>query len=72
MAKKRSEAPPGSALYSPAGHPSIRQLMAEQGTGPIHDVSLLHGDFWPEGESIEDFLGAWHEWRGHKSSDRAA
>jgi hypothetical protein len=48
-----------------SGHPSIDQLMAEQGTGPIVDVSALHGDFWPEEESIEDFLGSLHEWRGH-------
>ena len=40
------------AGYSSAGHPSIRQLMAEQGTGPIYDVSVLHGNFWPEEESI--------------------
>lgn len=32
--------------------------MAEQGTGLIADVSVLHGDFWPEEESIEEFLAA--------------
>src|ERR1017187_3804802 len=42
--------------YSATGHPSFEQLMAEQGTGPINDVSELHGDFWPEEESIEEFL----------------
>lgn len=46
--------------------------MAGQGTGPITDVSVLHGDFWPEEESIEDFLTALHEWRGHKRSDPTA
>jgi hypothetical protein len=46
--------------------------MAEQGTGPIADVSALHGDFWPEEESIEDFLDTLHEWRGHKRTDSAA
>jgi hypothetical protein len=40
----------------PTGHPSVDQLMAGQGTGPITDVAVLHGDFWPEEESIEDFL----------------
>ena len=54
------------------GHPSVEELMAEQGTGPITDVSVLHGDFWPEEESIEDFLEALHEWRGHKRTDPAA
>ena len=63
---------PGSAPYVAAGHPSVEQLMAEQGTGPITDVSVLHGDFWPEEESIEDFLDTLHEWRGHNRTDPAA
>jgi hypothetical protein len=46
--------------------------MIEQGTGPIADVSALHGDFWPEEESIEEFLETLHEWRGHKRTDPAA
>lgn len=63
---------PASVPYSASGHPSVEQLMAEQGTGPITDASLLHGDFWPEEESIEDFLDTLHEWRGHKRTDPAA
>jgi hypothetical protein len=50
--------------------------MAEQGTGPITDVSVMHGDFWPEEKSFEDFPGALHDWRGdwrgHKCTDPAA
>jgi hypothetical protein len=60
---------PAFVPYSGTGHPSVEQLMAEQGTGPITDVTLLHGDFWPEEESIEEFLDALHEWRGHKRTD---
>jgi hypothetical protein len=52
-----------------AGHPSLDQLMAEQGTGPITDVSVLHGDFWPEEESIEDFLDVLRDWRSHARTD---
>jgi hypothetical protein len=63
---------PASVRYSAAGHPSVEQLMAEQGTGPIMDVSVLHGDFWPEEEPIEEFLEALHEWRGHKRTDPVA
>ncbi len=63
---------PAGVPYSSTGHPSIEQLAAEQGTGPISDVSVLHGDFWPEDESIEDFLAALYEWRGHKRTDPAA
>jgi hypothetical protein len=63
---------PGCVQYSIAGHPSIDQLVAEQGTGPITDVSVLHGDFWPEEESIEEFLETLHEWRGHARTKPAA
>ncbi|MBZ5626160.1 MAG: hypothetical protein LAQ69_46870 [Acidobacteriia bacterium] len=62
---------PVSVHYAASGHPSVEQLMAEQGTGPITDVSALHGDFWPEEESIEAFLETLHEWRGHKRTDPA-
>ena len=58
--------------YSSSGHPSVEQLMAEQGTGPITDVSVLHGDFWPEGESVEEFVATIREWRGHKVTDPSA
>ena len=58
--------------YSQAGHPSIEELVAEQGTRFRLDPAELLGDFWPEEESIEDFLRALHEWRGHNKSDRAA
>ncbi len=42
---------PASVRYAATGHPSVDQLMAEQGTGPIADVSVLRGDFWPEAHS---------------------
>jgi hypothetical protein len=57
------------AYHTSSGHPSIEQLMAEQGTSPIADASLLHGDFWPEEESIEVFLETLHEWRGHNHTE---
>jgi hypothetical protein len=59
-------------FYSAAGHPSLEQLIAEQGTGPIADVSLLRGDFWLEEEPLEDFIATLHEWRGHVQTDPAA
>jgi len=58
--------------YASSGQPSIEQLMAEQGTGPITDVSVLHGDFWPEDESVEEFVATIREWRGHKRTDPSA
>lgn len=38
--------------------PSLDEIIAQQGKGPITDLSVLHGNFWPEEESIEDFLAA--------------
>jgi hypothetical protein len=58
--------------YARAGHPSIEELVAEQGTRFPADPAELLGDFWPEGESIDDFLRALREWRGHGGSGRVA
>jgi hypothetical protein len=58
--------------YSATGHPSLEQLISEQGTGPIADVGMLRGEFWPEDESIEEFLETLYEWRGHMRTDPAA
>ena len=63
---------PEPVPYASSGHPSIEQLMAEQGTGPITDVSVLHGDFWPEEESVQEFVATIREWRGHKRTDPSA
>jgi hypothetical protein len=58
--------------YAREGHPSIEELVAEQGAVFPSDPRELLGDFWPESDSIEDFLTALHEWRGHLRTDRAA
>ena len=63
---------PVSVPYAASGHPTIEQLMAEQGTAPIPDVAVLHGNFWPEGESVEEFVATVREWRGHKRTDPAS
>jgi hypothetical protein len=52
--------------------PTLDELIAQQGKGPVTDVRVLHGNFWPEDEPIEDFLAALHEWRGHKNAGDAA
>jgi hypothetical protein len=52
-------------------NPTLDELMAQQGKGPITDVLVLHGDFWPRDEPIEDFLAALREWRGHGKSSKS-
>jgi hypothetical protein len=58
--------------YIRRGHPSIDELIAAQGLTFPRDPRDLPGDFWPEEESIEDFLSAVREWRGHAKTDPAA
>lgn len=58
--------------YAREGHPTIAELMAEQQVEFPRDPQVLLGDFWPEGESIDDFLAALREWRGHTKTDPAA
>jgi hypothetical protein len=46
--------------------------MAEQGKDQITDVTVLHGDFWQEEESVEEFVATFREWRGHTRTDPSA
>ena len=52
-------------------NPSVDELIKQQGKGPIGDPRILLGDFWPEEESIDDFLRALRDWRGHDRIDHA-
>jgi hypothetical protein len=54
------------------GHPTIDELAAAQGVVFPRDPSELLGSFWPEEESVDDFLRAMREWRGHSKTDPAA
>jgi hypothetical protein len=61
-----------SQKYSRGGYPDAEELTATQGLTFLRDPHILLGDFWPEEESIDDFLNAMHEWRGHARTDPAA
>ena len=58
--------------YIREGHPAIDELVAEQQLAFPRDPHDLLGDFWPEEDSIDDFLTALREWRGHAKTDPAA
>jgi hypothetical protein len=58
--------------YNFYGSPTVDELIAQQGKGPLSDPMILLGDFWPEDEPVEEFLAALDEWRGHNRTDRAA
>ena len=58
--------------YLRQGHPSAGELIAAQGLTFPRDPKDLLGNFWPEKESIDEFLAAMREWRGHAKTDPAA
>jgi hypothetical protein len=58
--------------YIRVGHPTIDELIVEQSVVFPRDPQQLLGDFWPDEESIDDFLAALREWRGHTRTDPAA
>jgi hypothetical protein len=47
----------------PLDPPALAALAAEQGVRPIQDIDELGGDFWPEDESMDEFLATLREWR---------
>ncbi len=54
--------------YARQGYPTAAELIAAQGLTFPRDPHELLGDFWPEEESVDDFLAAMREWRGHELS----
>jgi hypothetical protein len=58
--------------YARRGHPNVEELIDAQGLIFPRDPRDLFGSFWPEEESIDDFLSALREWRGHAKTDPAA
>jgi hypothetical protein len=49
--------------YNFNANPSVDELIAQQGKGPIHDPKVLLGEFWPADEPVEHFLAVRR--RGH-------
>jgi len=58
--------------YAHQGHPTVDELVTAQGLKFPRDPRDLLGDFWPEDESVDDFLAAVREWRGHVKTGPAA
>lgn len=51
-------------LASMEDHIDVDELAATQGVGPIQDARDLKADFWPEDESVDDFLKGIKDRRG--------
>ncbi|RLB95280.1 MAG: hypothetical protein DRH50_04645 [Deltaproteobacteria bacterium] len=48
--------------------PSIEELAAAQGVQPISNFENILGDFWPEDESVEEFIACVDHWRDDDST----
>jgi hypothetical protein len=57
--------------YVRQGHPAADEPIAAQGLNAPRDPRNLLGNFWPEDESIDDFLAAMREWRGNTKTSPA-
>lgn len=53
----RASAPAGIG-----GEKLALRLAEEQGVRPVENTERLYGDFWPEDESIDDFIAAMKAW----------
>src|SRR5579872_1998117 len=51
----------------------LAALAAEQGIKPVTDTKVLEGNFWPEDETVDEFLEARRQWKteGLDRSDRS-
>jgi hypothetical protein len=45
-----------SETYRHERHKRLRELARQQGVKPIQSIRDIEGDFWPENESVDDFL----------------
>lgn len=52
-----------SALYAFDALPELDTLADAQGVAPIEDIEQLVADFWPEDETIEEFMATLRRWR---------
>lgn len=60
MAKRNSE-PDEHPFFKP--HKRLEVLIQEQGLMPLKDMKELEAGFWPEDESIDDFVNTVRLWR---------
>lgn len=61
---RRMQAPAvGGALFLAQPSRTLPALAAEQGVRPVSNFDDLLGDFWPEGETADEFIAAVRRWR---------
>jgi hypothetical protein len=68
LPRPRSDAGALGELYSFDALPDLDALAKAQGVQPIEDIDDLVADFWPEDESIDDFIAAVRRWRDEEET----
>jgi hypothetical protein len=53
---------PGRAFFSQP-RVDLETVAAQHGVPPVSDLDDLLGDFWPEEESVDEFVAAVRRWR---------
>lgn len=59
----RPDAGASEQLYAFDALPDLEDLAEARGVQPINDIDELVADFWPEDESIDDFIATVQRWR---------
>lgn len=60
---QRNPIAPDDVSAAEAARKELERLAAEQGVQPIDDLDSLRADFWPEDESVDDFVRTVREHR---------
>ena len=53
----------GREFFSQTPTRDLAEIAKEQGVRPVSSIDELAGDFWPEEESIDEFLETVRNWR---------
>ncbi len=63
MSEDKKEAQSTEEESRKQAHARARELAKQQGVRPIQNMAELKGDFWPEEDSIDEFLSWLHDLR---------
>lgn len=65
---QRNPIAPDPVSGAEAARKELERLAAEQGVRPVTDFESLKADFWPEDESVDDFVRTVRERRRDSGS----
>ena len=65
---QRNPMAPSDVSAAEAARKELEGLATEQGVRPIEDFTSLKADFWPKGESVDEFVRTVRERRSDSES----